>query len=431
MNVSVQDSNLKEIQLSTRGLKGPASLGIEDFTFSVCGFEYKCSKFEASFLSPHIAELLSNDSGLNEYEIDCPGYDDDVFSFPDFLSLARGSALILSGRNSGAMKMIAKSLRNHELYEALCDFQIGAVELSPTNVFERLSLRSSFDMDCHSEIEYIASHFYEVDRDLLKSMDAEFLKRIVSSDCIRLRDEDFLLDFILDIGMEGIGLLCYVQSEYLSVSGIDRLLNAVSFDSLDTGLWTSLCRRLRFPIMIRSRPTSRFPLLQFGFDSSHPFAGIISHLTSECGGNIHTKGIVSITASSTESNACHQVADHNWNGWWYSNNVPNSWIQFDFKSRSVYLTHYTIKSDGNLTGANHLSSWSIEGSHDGQHWEALDRRHTQELNGPFRVCSYECQVQTGGVAFRYVRLIQTGKNISRTDYLLITNLEFFGRIDLN
>jgi hypothetical protein len=42
----------------------------------------------------------------------------------------------------------------------------------------------------------------------------------------------------------------------------------------------------------------------FSFISGHPFVGIIAHLTKQCGGNVHDRGVVNITASTT-SGSCH------------------------------------------------------------------------------------------------------------------------------
>jgi hypothetical protein len=167
------------------------------------------------------------------------------------------------------------------------------------------------------------------------------------------------------------------------------------------------------------------------FDSMQPFGGIISQLSNECCGNVHTKGIVSITASSTESNSCHQVVDYDWSGSWYSRSETNSWIQFDFKNRTISPTHYTIKSD-NESGY-HLMKWSLDGSNDGTSWINVDRRETNDLNGNRIVKSYECaSVQTSSSSspfFRFIRLIQTGKDSSGYDYLMLTNVEFFGKVN--
>jgi hypothetical protein len=142
---------------------------------------------------------------------------------------------------------------------------------------------------------------------------------------------------------------------------------------------------------------------------------------------VRRQGIVSITASSTEENQCHQVVDYGWDSYWYSHDQPNSWIQFDFKDRRISVTNYTIKSDGQ--GGYHLVEWSIEGSNDGNTWIPVDARHTEDLCGDFVVKSYACESRKSAPQFfRFIRLIQTGKNSSNSDYLLLGNLEFFGDV---
>ena len=42
------------------------------------------------------------------------------------------------------------------------------------------------------------------------------------------------------------------------------------------------------------RDTWILPGIEFVYDSSKPLEGIIAHLTRECGGNVHDKGIVNI-----------------------------------------------------------------------------------------------------------------------------------------
>ena len=154
------------------------------------------------------------------------------------------------------------------------------------------------------------------------------------------------------------------------------------------------------------------------------FNGIVQHLRDECGGNPHEKGVISITASSN-SNQCHQLVDYGWNNWWCTDNQPNSWVQFDFKSRRVCLSHYSLKSDGN--GYNHLVSWALEVSDDGSTWEVVDERNTQDLNGNYIVKTYECSKRSDRFV-RFVRLRQTGKNSDNYDDLNLSEIEFFGNL---
>jgi hypothetical protein len=79
--------------------------------------------------------------------------------------------------------------------------------------------------------------------------------------------------------------------------------------------------------------------------SSSPLNGIIFDLTRRNGGNVHTRGIVSITSSSVIGPYVPQnAADLESNSPFYSENVPNSWICYDFKNMRITPSHYSIRS---------------------------------------------------------------------------------------
>jgi hypothetical protein len=320
---------------------------------------------------------------------------------------------------------VAKCLGNQELSEQLMEFARGTGQLASSTVRERLSVAEFLDVSPLPEIEYLASHFYEVDVNVLKGLSHSCLSEVLESDKLHLRSEDSLLDSILALGRDYFEFLGSVRSEYLSVSGIDRLLNAVSIEEVDHALWASLCRRLRLFVAPPSIPESRFRFPEFNLDSSRPFDGIISSLTRECGGNVHTRGVVSITTSGNGRNHCHQVVDYGWNNYWYSNNTVNSWIRFDFRDRRIAATHYSILSAG--YSSHHLLQWSLEGSHDGESWTVLDERNTQELNGNYIVKAYGCASHQFS-HFRFLRLTQTGPNSSDNNVFMLGNLEFFGSV---
>ena len=81
-----------------------------------------------------------------------------------------------------------------------------------------------------------------------------------------------------------------------------------------------------------------------GYIECETFNAIVSHLRGECRGNPHEKVVISITALSNSYNQCHQLVDYGWNNTWFTDSKPNSWVQFDFKSRHVCLSHYSVKS---------------------------------------------------------------------------------------
>jgi hypothetical protein len=284
-------------------------------------------------------------------------------------------------------------------------------------------------LDIEEEKRFIASHFYEFEVCDLRSLSSDILDDLLSDSDLRLRDEDLLLSLICELGEDYRELLCHVEFVFLSVRGVASILSVVSEDSLDSRLWSSICRRLIRPIDSSLVDTSdrfvaRVKDERVGFVEGSAFTGIISRFRSECGGNPHEKGIISITASTTQRNKCWKVVDYGWNGYWYSTHVANSWIQFDFKTNCVELDHYSLKSDGHNY---HLLQWILEGSLDGQRWTILDTRNTQDLNGTFIVKTYECNSRSSEF-FRYIRLRQTGKNSNNADYLMLSEIEFFGLI---
>ena len=186
------------------------------------------------------------------------------------------------------------------------------------------------------------------------------------------------------------------------------------------------------------------------YDPGNPLNGILVHLTRQYGGNVHDKGVVTITASSFVG--CEEprnAADIGTDSQFHSQNQPNSWICYDFKYRRVSLTSYSLRSccadpggwqtivqrsrlaclsRTELMGGGHLKSWVVEISNDGSLWEPVDSRQgTSELNSRcavrnFAISAANCR------SVRFVRLRQTGPNHVETHELIISSFELFGTI---
>jgi hypothetical protein len=167
----------------------------------------------------------------------------------------------------------------------------------------------------------------------------------------------------------------------------------------------------------------RFAALNFAYIEGSEWNGILNHFTEECGGNIHEKGIVNITSSSDARSKCWEVANYGWNDYWASKDVPNSWICFDFKEKSVSLQHYTLKSNNYRY---FCIEWVIEGSNDGNTWKVLDNRNARDLCGNSLVKTYECSTSKSNEFFRFIRMRQTGKDSDNNDNLALAKIEFFG-----
>ena len=163
-----------------------------------------------------------------------------------------------------------------------------------------------------------------------------------------------------------------------------------------------------------------------------PLDGIIAHLTRECGGNVHKKGVVEVTGSSWATGSEPHVADLGTNAHFQSNDEPNSWICYNFKERRVAPTSYSIR----MCCWGFMRSWVLEVSNDGMNWEVVDRQeNSNDLRGAFMTHNFVLSSPPSG-SFRFIRLRQTGKNDGGLggcpdDTLILTALEVFGTLTSN
>jgi hypothetical protein len=172
------------------------------------------------------------------------------------------------------------------------------------------------------------------------------------------------------------------------------------------------------------RVTRSFPAI-----AGSPLNGIIHHLTLEFGGNVHDRGIVSITADrpygDSPSYAAKNIADLEANSYFDCANAKDMWVCYDFKTMKVILTDYAIRSRYNHNGHN-LKSWVIEVSNDGSHWTEADRRENRDdLCATNVVRSFAVSKPTVG---RYIRLRQTGFNNHGDFDTYISGFELFGSL---
>jgi hypothetical protein len=370
---------------------------------------------------------MSIDNTIDQFEVSeyKGGYEvlDDISKFLEsgFIEINKG--------NCGDLRFIFERLNNCEMLNKLDKFQYGDEDLSVCNCIERLKWKENRG-NCDAELEFIASHFYMFDSselEQLKSFGVNLLESILSSENLLLKDEDSLVDFISSLGGEFSTLYNYVHCRFLTLTGINKFISSISSEEINSCIWGSVCRRLQYEVCDWNLHDKRFAEMRIG--EAFPFEGnewdgILSHLAKDCDGNVHEKGIVNITASSEGSGKCWQVTNHGWSGYWYSANVPDSWICFDFIEKSVSLRYYTLKSHNGMR--NWFTQWEIEGSNDGNDWESLDSRNTRDLCGKSIAKSYQCLKVDRIKYFRFIRMRQTGKTNDNEDHLILCNIEFFG-----
>ena len=170
---------------------------------------------------------------------------------------------------------------------------------------------------------------------------------------------------------------------------------------------------------------------RLAYSPSRRLDGIVAYLTKKHGQNVHQSGVVNVTASSTssrDSSPMHLTESEQFLTF-SSNNMPNSWVCYDFQALRVIPTSYSIRSSGTGQGGPHPMSWVLEVSGDAYNWNVIDKRDdNNDLNGPYLVQNFTIGGHPEGQLFRYVRLRQTGKNHAGTDQLVISAFEIFGSI---
>ena len=416
-------------ELSSRGVGDAAALDERNFAFVVGGVEYRCCRFQACFVSGLVRRLLASDCCLSRVSLKVS---DDERHFEDVVSLMNGQQISITPANAAFLEACARELENGELLSRIIDFQLAG-DVSMSNVVDRIRIKNEFRGDCKGELDFLASHFVKAELDVLKHLSLSELEQVLTNPQLRLESEDQLYDAIVSLagenGDEVLALLRHVQCEFLNESKLDEFLDRI-FPDLVVTVWGSLCSCLRrFCVSDAKYPlgkTDRCHSLTIEFTgASGAFNGIINHLRNECGGNPHEKGVISITASGTNSHEqCHQLVDYGSGKQWVSSGRPDSFVKFDFKSRRVCLSHYSIKS---AESGYQLVRWVLEVSNDGSTWEEVDKRYTTDLVGWHTVRTYECSNRRCRFV-RFVRLRQNGKNSGDGDCLNLSEIEFFGQL---
>ena len=415
-------------ELSGRGVGDAAALHGHDFVFVVNGVEYPCCRFQACFVSGLVRRLLESDGVMSRLKLNVR---DDEDQFEEVMNLMNGKAISITPDNAAFLEACARELENDELLERILSFQLDG-DVSLLNVIDRIRIKRQSHSDCKDEFDFLARYFFKLGIDVLECLSVSELELVLMNPHLKLESEDQLYDIIISLGKNGhdyLSLLRQIELEFLSDSKLSEFLDRVFPDLVDDTIWEQLCKCARNSCgpdeSVTQKKAGRYTLQCKSFASARGmFNGIVQYLRNLCLGNPHERGMISISAHDNY-HQCHQIVDYGWNDWWNSKDEPDSAVQFDFKSKRVCVSEYSLKSDGYDNGG-HLLSWAIEVSDNGLMWDPIDEQNTQDLNGTFREKTYKCRRSNRFV--RFVRLRQTGKNSANNDSLHLSQIEFFGKL---
>ena len=436
--VSTKALEPRELNLTCQGLSC-VNWNCSDPDFEFVTEEKVCRVHSvlAEFLSPKVAHIRICDPLCCVYTFE----NSELFHVFETLAscLCTGRSITVDQSNFVALLLISQELENAELLSSL----LGMIKTESLNLEESIlllragiELGTAFSGQIGNLVDFVASHFYEIGQTVLDSLDVETAQLLLSSSSLKIADEDTLYDFVKSRSEKDVrfmSLFEFVYFEYLSVERMQDFASFVSenrLENITSGIWRQVCGRLILETKCKKNPRVSIPPgTEFVYDNSKPLEGVIAHLTRECGGNVHDKGMVNITASSVQS-CYHQkhVADLGTDSLYYSKNEKNTWVCYDFKDRQVIPKSYSVRSGDAGPNYVNLKSWVIEVSNDGCSWTEIDR---QDNNGALDARYVTVNFKISHVpseSFKLLRLRLTGPNHCGDDSVIFSSLEIFGTL---
>jgi hypothetical protein len=143
-------------------------------------------------------------------------------------------------------------------------------------------------------------------------------------------------------------------------------------------------QKLQLEIERRKREFKKRPpppltnIIPFETDSNRS-NGLFSRLRAQCNGqNPHKAGLVSVTTSGVFSSSCNgeNVLDWGTDNSWYSQNEPNSWIDFNLLNKSFILKGLSIYTQLNWFARK----WELLGSDGDEEWTKIYESNDNRLN---------------------------------------------------
>lgn len=411
--------------LTTRGFKNiTGEMAQENFKFIVNGETFTCPRFFAEFISPTISKFHMADSTIDSFTINIPFQG----SFSDFLVLSEGEPLEINDSNYQFIKYISKSIQNEELMEF---FDKDNPELSIDNVIDRLKSKKYENRSYEKEINFISSHFYEIDENSLLNLEYDDLSLILSNDSIQPQSEDSLFDFICLLFKQDesyFGLFENVEFAYLSNEKIQQFVSI--FDKsqikMNNNVWKAISKRL---LIFNKQETHRVyhrKAIKIRYNEKEPLNGVFYFLKNKNKKEIAKHQIINVIPSSCSVRDPKAIIDSNQPEVFQTEDRANQWIAFEFRDMKMKVTSYTLQSyyNGKPNFAN-PKNWILEGSDDGREWVEMDRHEDcPDLNNKNAIQNYK--IKGDFKEFKYIRVKQIGKNWANKDQLTLSKVELFG-----
>jgi hypothetical protein len=214
-------------------------IGSETLNFVVNGHQFESTIYEAIFLSPAVKKLMFNDFGSREFSISNSLIDSNDFLILllNFIHLSTSIPASPSKAfsNQKSILTISRSLKNREL---------ELIALSSSEDICQIAQSQSVSA-VEANVECCASEFDSYLTSTILELSIATLDAILSSDSLRIIDEDWLLKVLLEVGVDCSFLFGHLLLEYLSSEGITRFCDSIDYLHLTEEIWTSVINRLK------------------------------------------------------------------------------------------------------------------------------------------------------------------------------------------
>lgn len=136
-----------------------------------------------------------------------------------------------------------------------------------------------------------------------------------------------------------------------------------------------------------------------------------------------TTGVVNASATLAPSGGTlPQLVDRSLNSQWYTNSGIGQLIEFDLGKWRLTVSDYTIRHDSE--NGYFLRNWKLQGSSDNTNWTDLDNRvNDTTINAVGGWGRFSVATTT---AYQYFRIINTGPDSNGTNYIVLSEIEFYG-----
>ncbi|EAX98564.1 F5/8 type C domain containing protein [Trichomonas vaginalis G3] len=408
-------------QLSSAGLKN-----INETQFVTIRFndsEYKLGIIRAQFLSTKIK------SDTTEFIIPIAEKNN---SFSYVLKLLNGEKLEIPENVKIHVGSIGMFLQNEELINIA-----NTVDLYPSNVISILKQKLEFHLNITREIEYIASHLFEMEESDIKLLDVDTQYLIFNSSSAKIENESWrfglISEQVRDNGDRFIKLYETVDFTKLLPNEKEEFLNLVPLEKCTPLLYQKLIygsikatpdkqEKVEIP---KKEEKSLGKTFKNEIDGS--LDGIINYLTKKNNGNVAAKKIVDVSSSSQFIHfSPENLVNYDSKNMFQSLNEEGSWVQFDFKNLQIDVSGYTIVTKEGNQNDHHLKSWVLEASNDGNTWTILDEeKNNVDLNGPSHKKTFEVRNHGSYSKFR-IRMT----SVAHSGYwaFAASAIEFFGNL---